>query len=409
MKIYNTLRAAILSLLIGYSISYLHAQSPIPAGAKLEKIASGILQPEGPVWKDSTGLLFSDIKAAKIYLWSSINNSTSIYLQKSDSSNGLTYDNQGRLILTQMGKRRISRQELNGTITPIASTYLGKKFNSPNDLVVKSDGSIFFTDPDFNIPVGGTKEIMINGVYIKGIYRISTNGSVQLLDGTFDKPNGICFSPDEKKLYVNESPKGEIYEWDVINDSTISNKRLLYKIPTSGYVDGMKVDTSGNLYITGPTGVWIISSTGVYLDKIALPNNQSGSNCAWGDSDRKTLFITTSASGGSVYKIRLTELTDIEETNKNTLSHDFHLSQNYPNPFNPETVISWYLKSESYVTLKIYDALGKEVETLVNEFQRGGFHNARYNATSSNLSSGIYYYKLEAGSFTQTKKMIIMK
>ncbi|MBX3007077.1 MAG: SMP-30/gluconolactonase/LRE family protein [Melioribacteraceae bacterium] len=408
MKKYTNQFFSILYILIITQFNNVHAQSPIPAGAKLERIASGILQPEGPVWKENSGLLFSDIKAAKIYLWSPDNNSISTYLQKSDSSNGLTYDDQGRLILTQMGKRRISRQELNGTITPIASTYLGKKFNSPNDLVVKSDGSIFFTDPDFNIPFGGTKEIMINGVYVKGIYRISKNGNVQLLDGTFDKPNGICFSPDEKKIYVNESPKGEIYEWDVINDSMITNKKLLYKIPVNGYVDGMKTDKKGNLYITGPTGVWIVSPSGVYLDKIALPNNQSGSNCAWGEADRKTLYITTSASAGSVYKIRLADITGLHETDNN-IPQDIHLFQNYPNPFNPETVISWNLNIGSFVTLKIFDALGKEIETIVDEFQDAGIHHARFSTNGSNYSTGVYFYQLEAGSYSQTKKMLIVK
>ena len=167
-----------------------------------------------------------------------------------------------------MRLRRIARQELDGSIIPLASTFRDKKFNSPNDLVVKSDGSIFFTDPDFNIPYPYNKELAF-----KGVYRISTSGSIKLLDSTFDKPNGICFSPDEKKLYVNESPKCRIYVWDVVDDSTIANKKLFYQIPASGYADGMKVDSAGNVYCTGPTGVWIISPNSEYLDKIAVPEN----------------------------------------------------------------------------------------------------------------------------------------
>ena len=133
-----------------------------------------------------------------------MDSSLKVYMHPSDSSNGLTLDLQGRLILTQMLSRRVARQELNGDITPLASTYNGKKFNSPNDVVVKSDGSIFFTDPDFNIPVNQKKELTF-----QGIYRISPSGTLSLLDSSLNKPNGICFSLDEKKLYVDESAKDE--------------------------------------------------------------------------------------------------------------------------------------------------------------------------------------------------------
>src|ERR1700690_1860262 len=177
-----------------------YSKSPVPPGAKLEKIAVGILQPEGPIWIDSLGLLFSDIAGNKIYQFSPSDSSLKIFMSPSDSSNGMTLDLQGRLLLTQMLLRRVSRRETNGTITPLVSTYKGKKFNSPNDVVVKSDSSIFFTDPDFNIPNGQKAELSF-----KGIYRISPSGGLTLLDSTLDKPNGICFSLDESKLYVNES------------------------------------------------------------------------------------------------------------------------------------------------------------------------------------------------------------
>jgi gluconolactonase len=275
------------------------------AQSQPQVIATGFLQPEGPVWIDSLGLLFSDIKGNIIYQWSESSGKATSYINPSDSSNGLTLDNQGRLIICQMGKRRVVRREMNGTITPLAANYNGKRFNCPNDVVVKSDGSIFFTDPDFNIPVGQKAELSF-----RGIYRISMTGFVQLLDSTFDKPNGICFSPDEKKFYVNESPKGKIYVWDVVNDSTIINKTLLYTVPVQGYVDGMKTDQDGNIYCTGPTGVWIISANGDYLDKIVVPG--SPSNCNWGDTDRKTLYIT---GGKSLYRVR-PELTDVEDSKK---------------------------------------------------------------------------------------------
>lgn len=262
---------------------------------RLEKLATGFQQPEGPVWKDGVGLLFSDIARSKIYVWSPVDSSTGIYLQPSDSSNGLTLDRQGRLILTQMLKRRVSRLETDGSITSLVSTYGGKKFNCPNDVVVRSDGSIFITDPDFNIPAGQLSEL-----HFQGIYRLSPSGSLQLLDSTFDKPNGICFSPDEQKLYVNDSHKCIIYVWDVPNDSTISNKKVFYTIPASGYADGMKTDPQGNIYCTGPTGIWIVSPSGALLERITM--SETPSNCNWGDADRKTLYIT---AGSSLYRIRL--------------------------------------------------------------------------------------------------------
>ena len=395
-------------------VNVFYSQSPIPAGAKLEQIASAIQQPEGPVWKDGTGLLFSDIKAAIIYLWSPATNSLTKYLAKSDSSNGLTFDKQGRLILTQMGKRRIARQELDGTITPLAETYLGKQFNSPNDIIVKkSDGSIFFTDPDFNVPVGGKDEIIINGKTIKGVYRYNPkNGQVQLLDATFTLPNGICFSPDEKKLYVNESQEVKIYSFDVVNDSTITNKTLLYTLPAIGYADGMKVDSAGTIYCCGPKGVWIIPPTGnTYLDRIDLTSGAS--NCAWGDADRKTLYIT---SGNGVYRIRLAATTKVDERHGGILPNKFELFQNYPNPFNPSTVIKWQLAADSNVKLKIFDQLGREIATLVNEFKPAGYYSSQFSilptgrqVRNSQLSSGVYFYTLTANNFCQTKKLMLIK
>ena len=372
------------------------AQSLIPPGAKLEKIASGLEQPEGPLWKDSTGLLFSDIMANLIYLWSPEDSSLKPYLQPSDSSNGLTFDHEGRLVLTQMELRRVALQEKDGSIKALASSFRGKKFNSPNDLVVKSDGSIFFTDPDFNIPVHQTSEL-----HFQGIYRIDTSGSIKLLDSTFDKPNGICFSPDEKKLYVNDSHKCQIYVWDVVDDSTIANKKLFYQIPATGYADGMKVDSAGNIYCTGPTGVWIISPEGKYLDKIAMPENPS--NCNWGDADRKTLYIT---AGKSLYRIRLATATGVEEHGSlNTKS--FKLYANYPNPFNPLTTITFDLSKSQNVTIKIFDILGNEAGILLNGYLSAGRHLVTFNADS--LPSGIYVYQMEAGSYVQSKKMVLLR
>jgi gluconolactonase len=255
----------------------------------------------------------------------------------------------------------------------------------------------------------------------KGIFRISPTGTLRILDSTtFNKPNGICFSLDEKKLYVNESPQCKIYIWDVINDSIIANKKVFYTIPKTGYADGMKVDAAGNLYCTGPTGVWIISPSGVCLDTIVMPNNESPSNCNWGDADMKTLYIT---SNKSLYRIRLATTTKVE-TRKDERSKSFKLFENYPNPFNPTTNISFSLPVESTVTLIVYDVLGREVKRLLNDRQQVGTHTIPFNA--STLPSGSYFYRMYAATlgkdfvktnsqnefknlFTQTKKMLLLR
>jgi sugar lactone lactonase YvrE len=398
------------------------AQSPVPSGAVLEKLRTGFLQPEGPVWKDGVGLLFSDIQANIIYCWSPVDSSLTTYLNPSNNSNGLTFDLQGRLILTQMSAttRRVARQEPGGTITSLTSTYNGKKYNSPNDLVVKSDGSIFFTDPDFNTPGG----LAAREMGFKGVFRISPYGKVYALDSTTfaynssqSEPNGICFSPDESKLYVNDSPVGKIYVWDVVNDTIITQKKLLYTIPLGGYADGMKVDPSGNIYCTGPKGIWIVSSAGTYLDSVNMATNPS--NCTWGDTDRKTLYITagntTNANNTTVgiYRIRLST-TGVNKDRGQNLPNDFELHQNYPNPFNPTTKIEYRIANSGFVKLKVFDTLGREIATLVNEEKPAGKYQVKWDA--SGMSSGLYSYKLSATSlqdhnknYSETKKMLLLK
>ncbi len=399
----NSTKAFFYLLIILFAVSNLPAQSIIDPNAEAEIIASNIGQPEGPIWVEGTGLLFSDIKAAKIYKWVSGNSST-VYIEKSDSTNGLALDLQGRLIAGQMGKRRIVRFETDGSQTDLASKYMGKRFNSPNDLVMKSDGSIFFTDPDFNIPGGPSKKELS----FQGIYRISPTGNIQLLDDTFDKPNGICFSPDEKKLYVNESPKGEIYVWDVVNDTAITNKKLFAKHRYGGYADGMKTDPDGNIYCTGPKGIDVFAPNGTSIGFIQLPNNNSASNIAWGEADGKTLFVTCGGQNKPVYKIRPL-FTGINNNEGNVLPNEFKLEQNYPNPFNPQTTIGYNLPEDSKVSLIIYDTLGNEITTLINEFKPAGNYTIQLSAHNLQLASGIYFYKLSTRNLSMTKKMVYLQ
>lgn len=395
LKLRNVIKIFPVLVISIFPFSKLFPQFIIDKDTGLEEIANNILQPEGPVWNINNGLLFSDIKGNKIYKWTK-ENGKDIFLNNSDSTNGLTYDLDGRLIAGQMGKRRIVRFNKDGTQTSLADHYNNKKLNCPNDLVIKSDGSIFFTDPDFNIPAGQQKELSFNG-----IYRISPKGILQLIE-TLALPNGICFSPDETKLYVNDSQAHKIYVWDVVDDSIIVNKKLLFTIPVFGYADGMKTDSIGNIYCTCSNAVWIISPSGEQLGKINLPENVSASNCAWGESDKKTLFIT---AGKSVYKIK-PAITKIDE-HKLSNNNKFVLYQNYPNPFNPITNIDFEIPEQSFVSLKLFNLLGEEIKILKNGILQSGYHSVTVN--SDGLSSGVYFYRVESENFTESKKIIINK
>lgn len=390
---FSSIAVCTLCILIFTSIA--GSQTVLDPNARVEVIATGILQPEGPVWQQGLGLLFSDIKGNKIYKWTA-ENGKEIYHPHSDSTNGLTFDSEGRLVAGQMGLRRVVRFEKDGSQTVLADKYDGKRFNSPNDLVIKSDGAVFFTDPDFNIPSGQRKELSFNG-----IYRIGPAGNLTLL-ATLTLPNGICFSPDESKLYVNDSQAHKIYVWDVVDDSTLANKTLLYTIPTMGYADGMKTDQQGNIYCTCSAAVWVISPAGVLLGQINLPPNASASNCAWGEADRKTLFIT---AGTSVYKIRPLA-TAVGEYGR-SMPAGFQLEQNFPNPFNPITQIAYSIPVAAEVLLQVYDRTGKEVATIAEGARTAGTHLVPFNAAQ--LASGVYYYRLTARNYTATRKLTVVK
>ncbi len=264
--------------------------------AEIEKIADGFEFTEGPVWHPDGFLLFSDIPANTIYKWQP-EQETEIFRQPSGNANGNTLDNSGRLISAEHGNRRVSLTEKDGEIVTLASQYQGKQLNSPNDLVVKSDGSIYFTDP----PYGIESEQEELGFY--GVYRLAPDGTLTLLVDDFVRPNGIVLSPDETKLYVNDSQEGHIRVFDVQPDGMLDNGKLFAELePPSeeGAADGMKVDIKGNIYSTGPGGVWIFSPNGDLLGIIETP--EPPANIAWGDRDYKTLYITARKS---LYRIRL--------------------------------------------------------------------------------------------------------
>lgn len=271
-------------------------QSILDDSAKLEKLAGDFQFIEGPIWHPDGFLLFSDIPANIIYKFAS-NQQVEVFRRPSGKANGNTLDKENRLLTAEHENRRVSRTEKDGKVITLADRYEGKRLNSPNDLVVKSDGSIYFTDPSYGV----SKEQEELGFY--GVYRLAPDGKLTLLVKDLVLPNGIAFSPDEQKLYVNNSEAGYIAVFDVKPDGTVTNQRLFAELKDasqSGVPDGLKVDVEGNVYSTGPGGVWIFSPDGKLLGKISVP--ETATNLAWGENDRKTLYITGSTS---LYRIRL--------------------------------------------------------------------------------------------------------
>ncbi|MFC1912592.1 SMP-30/gluconolactonase/LRE family protein [Chloroflexota bacterium] len=270
----------------------------LPEDGIIENIASGFVFTEGPVWC-SNQLLFSDIPMNRIVRLrlSGEGPEVTTFRSPSGNSNGLTLDNCRRLIACEHSGRRITLTETDGTIKVLADRYEGKRLNSPNDVVVRSDDSIYFTDPPYGLRnQTDWKELPYNGVYL-----ITSNGELTILSADFDRPNGLAFSPDESILYVNDTVQQHIRAFDVALDGSLSNGRLFIEMQGAepGVPDGMKVDQQGNIYCTGPAGFWVINPEGKCLARVMPP--ELPANLAWGDSDWKTLYLTARTS---IYRMR---------------------------------------------------------------------------------------------------------
>ncbi len=288
----------------------------VPRAAVLEKIADGFAWVEGPVWDRRRGhLLFSDIPNNAILKWQH-GRGVTLYLQPSGysgaapfagrepGSNGLALDREGRLLIAEHGDRRISRLETDGRRTTLVDRFQGKRLNSPNDLAVKSNGDIYFTDPPFGLPQ--TFSDPARELDFCGVYRLSRSGELTLLTREIKAPNGIAFSPDEKILYVTDvdpaRPAWLAYE--VRDDGTIGNGRVFFDAAAftrtrRGAPDGLKVDRRGNLFAAGPGGVYVFAADGTHLG--TLETGVPTSNVAWGE-DGSILYVTASTS---VYRIKL--------------------------------------------------------------------------------------------------------
>lgn len=280
----------------------------VPLNAKLYKVAEGFQFTEGPVWvRDGGYLLFSDPNANTIYRYQP-DGELAVFRHPSGysgadvgeygqpGSNGLTIDPQGRLTINEHGNRRVSRIEEDGSVTVLAESFEGKRLNSPNDLVYRSDGALFFTDPPFGLPKffdDPRRQLPFSGVFSL------QNGVLRVVSRDFTGPNGIALSPDERYLYVAnwDDRKKVIRRYEVKEDATLVNGTLFFDMTETrdeNALDGMKVDRAGNLYVSGPRGIWILSSDGKHLGTVLTPMHPH--NFAWGDADGKTLYICARSS-----------------------------------------------------------------------------------------------------------------
>jgi gluconolactonase len=285
----------------------------VAPGTPIEQVAGGFEFTEGPVWTRDGALLFSSPNTNAIYRWEPTG-SVSLYRAKSGyagadvgrfrqpGSNGLTFDPQGRLTMCQHGNRRVLRVEPRGNTTVLADRYDGRRLNSPNDLVYRSDGSLYFTDPPFGLP--GMSDDPERELPYAGVFRVA-EGRVILLTDELAGPNGIAFSPDEQVLYVGNWDPGHkvVMRYEVDRTGDLRRGEVLHDMTAAkgeDAIDGIKVDSEGNLYVCGPSGIWVLSPAGSHLGLIMLP--ESPHNLAWGDADASTLYITAMSG---IYRIRV--------------------------------------------------------------------------------------------------------
>jgi gluconolactonase len=269
--------------------------------AEVERLATGFTFTEGPIWNaEGRYLLFSDMPADVRRRWSEEGGVEEV-MRPSNKCNGMVYDAEGNLLVCEHVTSSLVRERPDGTREAIATHYRGKELNSPNDVITKSDGAIYFSDPSYGrMPGFGLERESELG--FQGVYRIApSGGDPELLvdENEFEQPNGLCFSPDESLLYINDTPRALIRAYDVESDGSISNGRLFFEGIGSGVIeegipDGMKIDEQGNIWVTGPGGVWVISTEGEHLGTIEIPENTG--NLAWGGDDWKMLYIPSSTS-----------------------------------------------------------------------------------------------------------------
>ena len=274
--------------------------------AKVERIATGCRWAEGPVWLgDTRSLVWSDIPNNRMLRWDEETGRTSVFRKPSNYANGHTRDRQGRIVSCEHGGRRISRTEYDGTVTTVADSFQGKRLNSPNDLVVKSDGSIWFTDPTFGI-LGWYEGTKATPESPMNVYRVDASGAIELAVEGINQPNGLAFSPDEKILYIVESRSDprKILAYDIVDGRKAVNGRVFIDAGP-GTPDGFRVDVDGNLWCgwgmaeAGLDGVHVFNPDGKRIGRIDLPERCA--NLCFGGVHRNRLFMAASTSVYSLY------------------------------------------------------------------------------------------------------------
>jgi gluconolactonase len=274
----------------------------VGASVSFEKLVTGCIFTEGPLWHAREKyLLFSDMPGDHLRRWSEKDGVTT-FRKPCNKSNGLAWDRQGRLLACEHASSSVTRTEADGKIIVLASRYDGKELNSPNDLAVKSDGAIYFSDPTYGRMehYGLPREPELS---FRGVYRLSPDGkALTLLADDFGQPNGVCFSLDEKTLFVSDTDRQHIRAFDVKSDGTVTNNRIWAQTvgDAPGAPDGLKIDSAGNLYSCGPGGIHVFAPDATCLGVINVPEYTA--NFCWGGDDRKSLFITASTS---VYRVRV--------------------------------------------------------------------------------------------------------
>jgi len=263
---------------------------------QLEQVATGFIFTEGAMWNGKTReLTFSDMPGDIVRKWSAENGVT-VFRQPSGKANGHYFDLEGRLVSCEHANSRVIREEHDGSITVLATHYDGVELNSPNDVIVKSDGTIYFSDPTYGrMDVFGL--LREQELDFQGVYRIDPGSSdLALLASDFLQPNGLTFSLDEKQLFINDTDRGHVRVFDVAADGSISGGDVwaVPKGPGDGGCDGMKIDSKGNLYTTGPGGIFVYTPDATCLGVIQVP--EVTANFTWGDDDLKTMYITASTS-----------------------------------------------------------------------------------------------------------------
>lgn len=265
-------------------------------------IAEGFTFAEGPIWHQSGSLFFSDIRESKRYRYDTSTGATKLIAENTSGANGMTLDRSGRLVVCQMGLRRVisvDRDDQSDELV-VADSYNGKRLNAPNDVVMRSNGDVYFTNPAGRIS-GPDADIGYSGVY-----RVTPQGEIHEVCAGMNLPNGLAFSPDESKLYVsNTRPDPKLLVFEMQSDGTATNQQLIDDMPLvggsekNGVPDGLKIDAEGRVFCTGPGGIWVWTAEGMHLGVLEFP--EVTTNIAWGDDDLRTMYIT---GHSAVYTMR---------------------------------------------------------------------------------------------------------